>query len=204
MTRDADHLFQYFTARVANAQFLRRRRLAPRSYLQVRPLRAARGGRTKKSDGLRLMFTSSISRSSPNMTWIPLNIERTFKNAVGMQQVSNRVPVQHQVTLIGMRWNVQIPQISSNVLIRATSRRYEISRLTLQKGIQGRKTYLCRPHQVTHMPYLYSQLYQEINYAVTVQALSPVLGIYRPELTIQSLTSMMLAYYFLSTYHTNS
>ncbi len=51
-------MFQYFTTRTENALLLRRKRLGPSSNLQVGPVSPARGGRRKKSDGLR--STSSL------------------------------------------------------------------------------------------------------------------------------------------------
>ncbi len=49
----AGNLFQYFTTRTEKAPPLRRRRIGPCSHWQVYRRSPARGGRRKKSDGLR-------------------------------------------------------------------------------------------------------------------------------------------------------
>ncbi len=102
MTRDAGNLFQYFTTHTENAPHLHRRRLGSCSIPQVCPLSPARGGRRKRSDGLRstsrlkilkvrmmsarMQLRSSEKLAKPSLIWHVT--EAVFKGMDFLQQLN--------------------------------------------------------------------------------------------------------------------
>ncbi len=78
-TRCAGSLFQYFTTRTEKAPLLRRRRLGPWSNRQVCPRSPARGGRRKKSDGLRSisLLRKILLSSEKRLSWRRLSSHGT-------------------------------------------------------------------------------------------------------------------------------